>query len=206
MNQKGIAHLQLIAIAAIVLVGIIFTGVKVMSKNTAKVASTSNSMASSSKKSTSKSTQPANTSATNQATTSTTTPATVRKSGSSAGTGSPSSSASSSSSSGSSTQTPAPSNPTIGSLTPANGTTVTGNLLTYDCTYSTPAGFSKLIVNTTDQNGQVVDSSEQDIGSAGCWQQSDSTYMPDGQYTSTFTVYDVNGKTASASTTYTISH
>lgn len=223
MNQKGIVHLQLIIVIALVISAISFTGIKILHKNTAKVAPVSKPMPVLSKKPGKTATPPASNSSSTPSTTSSQTtssttsttqpsaPATSTQTVPTASSTQPSSTSSESpqpSPDTSSSTTPAvPGPPTIGNLTPANGATVTGNELTFDCSYTTPAGFSKLVISTVDQNGQDAHTGgEQDIGSAGCWSQGDSTYLPDGQYTSTFTVYDVNGKTASASTTYTISH
>lgn len=227
MNQKGFGHLALLIIGMSVAGIITVAGVKVLHKSTAKIAPTSQASDVSSRKASQGAlrstgqTSPtvASTPPPSNTTTSTSTAAprittsapssqtTYASNGASLQQSGSTTTSSSSQQSTSSPTSTTPANPTIGNLVPVNGVTVTGNQITFDCSYTTPAGFSKLIISTVDSSGQdAYTGGEQDIASAGCASQIDITYLSNGQYTTTFTVYDINGNTASASTTYTISH
>ena len=96
--------------------------------------------------------------------------------------------------------------PAISVVAPVNGAVITGNTLEFDCSTSTPAGFKRIEFYTRNSMNQDVPPNGEVWTEGGCGTITDSTYMDDGQYTTTFTIIDLLDQTASASTTYTIQH
>ncbi len=209
MNQKGLIHLQLVLIAVLVFVAVGFTGFKVLHKNTAKLSPLPKAGTVTTKVTTAKQTATTNkSSADQQGSSSQTTPtSTTPKKTNGTTTTSSTSSTNTNTGGTSSSPPPASTNPTISVLSPTSGEVVTGNEVTYDCSYTTPAGFSEVDASTTDKYGQDAHTGfSQGIESAGCRNTLDITYLDNGTYTVTFTIHDSAGKTASASRTYTVQH
>jgi len=205
-SQAGIAHVMLLVGAVIILliVGIGWQVHKATSHHATSLATdkqtTGKSIAnsSSSKKDSASSSRATTTSNSTTAKSSTTSTKSTPTTGSNTNNGGSGSSAGS-------TQPPGP--PTIAIISPTNGQVVSGNDITYDCSYTTPAGFSSVSASTVDQYGNDAHTAfTQGIENAGCNNDMDITYFDNGTYTVTFTIKDSLGRTATASRQFVVTN